>query len=160
MIVDHIFIQVNPQSFVRFTVTRLAMPLFFLISGHLVKRVTKRTAAIFAVGLLLPAFIPWVDSPNVLCWYALGSIIIVYLKKARIGIIIFALTWAANYYNHPEFSSYWPWSLFALMCFGSLLERKTFAIGEKLHSSFAVIGRFPLSIYVGHMILIQAIVSM
>lgn len=76
MIVDHVAL-LGGLQLVRVTVGRLALPIFFVLAGALVRRLTWRHGAIFAVGLVLPVAVPWIDSPNVLTLYAVGAVVLV-----------------------------------------------------------------------------------
>lgn len=159
MLLDHSLVVAGLyHSPVRATLTRLSMPLFFLISGHLVKRLGIRQFYVGFIGLFLPLAVPWVDSPNVLFWYAIGCALILYLPRNM--IIALPLLMAANYEGLFRIdSSYWPLALFALMALGKQISREQFErVGSLLPSPISYLGRFPLTIYITHLLIMQAFV--
>ena len=158
MILDHILDLTHELPLIRMTVTRLSMPLFFIISGHLVKRVNARTFQIMVIGFILPISIPWIDNPNVLFWYAVGTIVVVYVKQKWL-IILAALTMGANHYALYIGSSYDPLFLIAFMAIGSTFPREYFSWGNRLPAFFTFVGKYPLSIYLGHLFLLTGILT-
>lgn len=162
MIVDHVILVFEGPVEIRYTLTRLSMPLFFLISGHVAKRIdAPKLLLIGTLGFLLPIYVTFVDNPNVLFWYAVSVPIIVLCKRKPIalyGIVLFALTIMANYFQGTSFgNSYNPLALLALMAVGALIPRDNFQFANRLPSFLAFVGSFPLSIYVGHLLALETI---
>lgn len=159
MVADHVAIFLGPEI-LRETLTRASMPLFFLLAGHLVKRVSWRLIGVGVIGLFLPLYVEFIDDPNVLLWLCVFGICTAYVRKVPsllpIGIVI-ALTVMANYFGTTPFGGYHPLALFALMLLGAMIPRESFWIGERLPRWFATLGRFSLSVYVVHTILIQVV---
>lgn len=157
MIVDHVSraLGVEPP---RLTIGRLAVPVFFVLSGHLARRVTWRHAVIGAVGLLLPAFVPWIDNPNVLFLYVLGAVGLVVARRvgvwgpALLGVAmvtVLANGWGSYGTGYPL-----P-ALAALMVAGHYMPRTWLVgAGERLPAFLAVAGRRPVSWYVGHLLVL------
>lgn len=160
MILDHSLIVLSfGSSPIRHTITRLAMPIFFIVSGHLVRKFTSRTLIIGLIGLCLPVIVPWIDSPNVLTWYALGTLLLTKMSRKYYWLIIaLALTLSSNFFNHDYGSSYWPYGLWALMATGALIPRELFTPFRRLPKFLDTIGRRPLLIYVGHLLIAEMIV--
>ena len=151
MILDHVVFVTNGPFVIRETITRAAMPIFFLVSGHLVKQVSFRLVTIGTIGIALPTVVTFLDNPNVLVWYALFAPVIVVLKlrpnylPVALGII---LSLAANNHIGIVANSYPPMFLLALMILGAIIPRKRFVTFERLPNVFTFIGKFPLTIYV------------
>lgn len=159
MVLDHLalFLEVLP---VRLTLGRLAMPLFFLVAGHLAYRLSRRHGLALVLGLALPWIAPWVDSPNVLLWWAVFSAVLVgarYLSWSPVFYVAAALTFAANGWFYDLGTSYEPYALLGLMALGQLLPRSSFAFADRLPGVFASIGRRPLTWYVGHVLVLVVV---
>lgn len=161
MIADHIAIFTGPFLF-RSTITRLSMPIFFILAGHLAHRITWRMPAIGLIGCCIPYVIPFVDKPNVLYWYAIFAPIIVIAKRKSVTlyvIIAISLTIFANYYGGGFFGSYEPFGLLSLMALGAIIPRHGFYSALRLPglSLLASIGRYPISFYVGHLLILREV---
>ena len=164
MICDHILVYVDHDSVLRY-LTRVAMPLFFIISGHVVRKIHgKRLFGIAMIGLVLPLIFPWIDNPNVLFLYAVFVPIIVVWKNSERDRPMFffaiacALTYSAN--DYPAFGNgYDPVTTFAIMCLGALVPTWYFVIFDWIPRPIRVIGSYPLSIYVGHLFLLGIIAA-
>ena len=161
MIFDHVLLVFHGPFVIRHTLTRAAMPLFFVIGGHLIKQVSWRIAGIGVVGILIPIAIPFIDNPNVLFWYAAFAGPIVLAKRYPISlpiIVAVALTVAANGYVKLVGNSYDPLSLFSLMCLGAMIPRAYFSFGTCIPGWIGTVGRFPLRAYVLHLFLLEALI--
>lgn len=165
MVVDHVALFAGLEP-VRMTVGRLAMPLFFVLAGHLVARWSWRLLWVAWLGLVLPLFAGWVDSPNVLLWYAMGAAALLVLRQVDASpwwLIVVALALAANGFGSAGEvdlfgrSSYDPWALFGLLAVGALLPRTAFAWCVRIPRWLAPVGRYPLTVYVGHVLLLTAL---
>ena len=162
MVIDHTCFIVGGLDAVRLGVGRLAMPIFFILAGHLVRRLTIRHAAIAALGVALPVAVPWVDNPNVLLWYALGAVVVV--TSARVHraapalLALAAVTFTANF-PWTVGTGFVPTLLLALMVAGHYMPRSwMIEAGRRLPRWMAVPGRFPVSFYVCHLLVLQSIV--
>lgn len=162
MILDHVWLLTVSHDLdpVRL-LTRLAMPVFFLVAGHLVTRLSWRHAGIAALGIALPVVVPWIDSPNVLVLYALGAAVVVLHRRLSAPLwvpIAFALTLSANgiSWGHST-GAYGAFELVGLMCLGAMLPRATFA-AVRAPRWVQLVGRRPLRWYVGHLLALQLVV--
>jgi fucose 4-O-acetylase-like acetyltransferase len=163
MMIDHAVIITSGPVELRQTIGRIALPLFFIVAGHLAHRLTWRHAWILGVGLLLPVFIPWLSTPNILVSYVLGAVALwacsLMGRNARyvaVAVVVVCLTAVAN--GHGNDGGYNGFALLALMVAGSLTSRDWFEwLGGWLWRPLAVIGRRPLTWYVGHLALFELI---
>ena len=154
MVVDHLALAFGVLP-LRLTLGRLAMPLFFILAGHLSRRVGPRTLWALALGLALPALAPWIDSPNVLAWYAAGVGALAAARYLRLPLwllLALPLTLAANGWGSPVLTGYNPLCLLGLMALGAMLPRASFDWARRLPAPLAVLGRYPLTVYVGHVL--------
>jgi uncharacterized membrane protein YcfT len=159
MVVDHVALIFAGPQLLRETIGRLAVPLFFIVGGHLVRRLSWRHGWVLLVGLALPALIPWVDAPNVLVHYAIGAALLVAMRAGRLSpwlLVALALTAMANE-TMPAGNGYNPVALYALMAVGAVIGRHSFVFGERLPRFLGLVGRFPLSVYVGHLFLFEIV---
>lgn len=162
MICDHLAYLLAGPDVLRYTVGRLAVPLFFLLSGHLAQRVTWRHLRLACLGLALPVVVPWVDSPNVLLWLAVGGAVVAGLRRwpaALVAVIVAALTVAANGWADLLGTGYAPLQLLALMAAGALLPRAGLVrAGLLVPGRLAVhLGRHALLVYVAHLVALQGL---
>lgn len=162
MILDHVFIVfVDPSSPIRLTITRLSMPIFFILAGHLCKRISWRLLLIGVVGITLPLVVSFIDDPNVLFWYAVFAPIIVFLRKypaALIGVVVFALTVSANYMQGTFYGTYYPPALFAFMALGAIMSRPLVIDFAQRIPRIPWLGTYPLTIYVLHLLALEQFV--
>lgn len=160
MMLDHLAYAVGADA-VRWTVGRLAMPVFFVVAGALVRRLTVRHLGVAALGLLLPVLVPWIDSPNVLLLYALSVPVLVLTSRSHVirgVVLVLVLTVSAN--GLGELGTGYPWPLLlALMLVGQDVGPRLLArCGDWLPRwpVLAMVGRAPLRWYVGHLLVLQA----
>lgn len=162
MMVDHLalFSGADSAFWLRLLPGRLAMPMFFVLAGHLAgRRPGWRWVAVLAVGVMLPAAAPWIDSPNVLVWWCLGGLLVWACKFAGVPVYLLAvlgLGMAANGWGFSGASGYDGFALVGLMSVGSMIPRSSFAWAGSLPVWVAVIGRAPLRWYVGHVLVLTA----
>lgn len=166
MLLDHVLAVTGHGAIVRASLTRLSMPLFFVLAGHLARRVdVSRLLLVAAAGVALPMLVPWVDSPNVLLIYAMGVPVIVWARRRPVRlwwIVGFALTWYANRFGLPpaNVDAYAPLGLWGLLAVGALLGRDSLeSLGRRLPRGIGRLGRYPLTVYVGHLLLLQLLVA-
>ena len=167
MVLDHLCLIFHTCYWLRLTAGRVAMPLFFLVSGHLVRRLGWRHGWVLLLGLLVPFVVPWIDSPNVLVWYVVGAVWIVAARYAGIWLwlpSLVGLAWAANFGVwsplHVGPDSFDGLMLIGIMGMGAALETDAFDWGLRLPRFFERIGRYPLSVYVGHLLILNGLVFM
>jgi hypothetical protein len=118
--------------------------------------------AIGLVGAALPLVVPWIDTPNVLVWYALlGALVIVTPVRWRLVWVLLPLTLLANgMLVGRQGTSYEPAALLGLLALGSVLYPYNVAhLGDRLPPALGWVGRYPMSIYVGHLLLLEAVVA-
>lgn len=161
MLADHLALFLGADA-VRSTVGRLAMPLFFVVAGHLSRRLSSRLVLVAGWGLCLPTFAPWIDSPNVLVLLATGAFLLSACRRWSVHpgwLAAVCLGLLANGAGPLAVGSYPPAALVGLMALGAMLHRDAFAWGERLPGWVAWLGRWPLSFYVGHVLLLTAVAS-
>jgi surface polysaccharide O-acyltransferase-like enzyme len=158
MILDHLLLVAAAPGWWRDTITRAAMPLFFVVAGHLLHRLSWRHLFVAGIGLVLPV-VTFVEDPNVLLIYALAAPAVVIARRYALGLpllLVAAVTVCAN--NVPTIgTSYNPAALLALLCIGAGLDRSLFAHARRLPAALGHLGRYPLTVYVGHVLLLTAI---
>lgn len=157
MIADHIAL-VTGLLLVHVSVGRLAMPLFFVLAGHLAHRLSGRHLDALWLGLVLPVLVFFVDRPNVLVWYVLCCVVLWAFDRARWPVwplLVLALIFGANGWSLQVGSSYDPLMLLAFMVLGRLAPASMFFVGRRLPVWFAVLGRRPLTWYIGHALVLQ-----
>lgn len=168
MIVDHLAIMIGDGAEpLRLTIGRLAMPIFFLIAGIFATRISWRHALIFAIGITLPLYATWIDYPNVLVIYVVGACILAGIRRlpthwqfsSKMVVAAVFLTMSANGFD--KFSHSFAFgSLIVLMIIGNIVGRNDFRrFGDYLPliPGFGFIGRHPLAIYVGHIVLFESV---
>jgi hypothetical protein len=163
MAADHLLYVTHGPAELRHTVTRVAMPLFALVAGYLVRRLSLRWLWVFTVGAALPVAVPWIDNPNILCELAAGAVVCVAARRWRygpllaFGVLAWALTIAANGYAVPV-GSYQLTAVVGLMLLGQHSGDLLAGIGGRwLPGWLAGLGRYPLTVYVGHLLAIQLV---
>lgn len=161
MIGDHLAIILG-LSLYRVTAGRLAMPLFFILAGHLAGRLGYRQVWAVVLGLVLPVVSVLVDRPNVLVWWGLGCAGLWICDRLAVpawSLAVAALTFAANGWAvTPGPLSYDPVALIGLMALGKCASSSAFLLGARLPAVLGRIGRYPLSWYVGHLLVLQGFV--
>lgn len=160
MVGDHVARWLQPWgSLFNVSLGRVAMPLFFILAGALSGRLRWRHLWIGVVGLALPVAVPWVDAPNVLVWWALGSVLLYVVRWGGVPawvVVAVALTFAANGWVESGLS-FDGRDLFALMALGAMIGPVGLSWSSWLPSWLARVGRYPLTVYVGHLLIIQAV---
>lgn len=160
MLVDHLA-YLGGVVELRLTVGRLAMPLFFLLAGGLVRRWGSRHALALGLGLLLPLVAPWAGAPNVLVVFAVGAALLLLCERSGLPVpllVLISLVAAANRWEVGT-SSYDPAALIAIMALGRLIGTDwAVRLGDRLPAWLAGLGRRPLLWYVGNVVLIQAVI--
>lgn len=167
MMIDHVSAVSGGPWLVRWTVGRLAMPIFFVLAGYLCRRVSWRTGAVAALGVALPFAVPWIDRPNVLVWWAAGSAVLVGTRRLGIGpgwVAAFCLALMGNFVLLALGDGYPAAALVGLMALGALAGDRDAESGgrsyawrwaERLPGWLAVVGERPVRWYVGHLLVLQ-----
>lgn len=169
MLIDHLAHFIPNGEPLRLTIGRLAMPLFFLVAGSLVSKLNfTRLTVLAVIGIALPTvYVGWIDNPNVLLYYAIGAIIVYFLRTSDVALIValaVCFTFAANFPLKLSPTSYPFETLLGFMLIGAILGRNPFhklgkwarLIGPRT-SWIRAIGRRPLSFYVGHLVIIESV---
>lgn len=161
MMVDHVCKLIGPELWpLRWTVGRLALPIFFVLAGYLVRSLSRRHALIGLVGLGLPLAVPWIDSPNVLVWWAIGCGVLVAARTYGVDpavLVVVCVALLANGIGGGFPHSYPPVALLALMATGAWLRRDWFPVPAVNVPAFAALGRAPVRWYVGHVLVLEMI---
>jgi len=148
MLADHLALYLDGPDVVRWTVGRVAAPLFFLLAGALVTRCTWRHGWLFfGAWLLLP---PERIPDGVLPMIAVGCVVVVAARRwgavpvGLLGCVIAATALPLHGYVTPL--------TVATCLLGAHLGRPVLTVwGSKLPPWFAVCGRYPLTFYVTHL---------
>jgi uncharacterized membrane protein len=163
MLVDHVLLLSSAPDWTRLNVTRLAMPLFFVIGGHLVRRFAwARWAGVLLAGFAVEAFAPWSGAGVLLLCFVVGAVYVVSCRgRARTALlcvpVVASLVLYANGLAPAGGGQYAPVALVGFMCAGALLSRSRFEAGARLPAVLGLLGRYPLSLYVGHLLVFQAV---
>lgn len=157
MCLDHLMLVLELNPLLRWGPTRLAMPLFMLIAGSLITRLTWRHLAIGVIGLGLPLFVPWTGQPNILFCYAIGAAVVVVSRRLGGPVPVILLAGCiAMLTNGLDFGSYPVLGVVALVLLGSMLPRGVWEpVGSHLPEWLEWLGRWPLTIYVGHLLYLR-----
>lgn len=160
MVLDHVLVVADVGTPVRLTVTRASMPLFFLIAGSLVRRARwGRLGLVAVLGAVLPVVVPWVDAPNVLLYYAVGAVLLAVVRGRRgrwVALAVAASLAANGYLAFP--GAYSPGGLWVLMLAGALAGAPALdRVGARLPAWVARAGRYPLTVYVVHLLALRAV---
>ena len=161
MVVDHLVLVFSGPDALRLTVGRLAVPAFFILAGHLAGRLRWRHAGVFAVGLVLPLVVPWIDSPNVLVYWAVGCVVLAGCRRLGVPAWVLAgvaLTAAANGWGYAPGTGYDANALVGLMGLGVLVPRSGFLFAARAPGWVGAVGSRPLTWYVGHLVVLQFLI--
>lgn len=157
MVLDHVLVQVEPLSPLRFTVTRLSLPLFVGCAAtvHRGTMRPRRVAALLAVGLLEAVDNPWLHlgTPGpvlliggtalVMCWEP---------ARSRAGLLG-ALGLLQALYLPVAWSGYQPGLVLAWWVLGVVLVDALRPLAWRF-DALAFVGRGPLRFYVAHLLIL------
>lgn len=152
MVADHVSRYVPGGWWFSVTGGRVAVPLFFVVAGALVSRLSWRHGGVAVLGLALPLVVPWIDAPNVLVLYVVGVVAVLACRAVPVLgvlVVVAALTAFANQWPGPVpvRGAYVPLALLGLMVVGQLAGRvPVAAVAGRLPGWLAWVGRFPLSV--------------
>ena len=177
MIIDHVFSlleSVGIQNIVlensRLTVTRFSMPLFMIASGIVWVRYglkVKRWSQVFFLALILNAMMrllwPDFNFPEILLVWSVLAIF--WRVIVRYPIITMIVGYTQTTFWQIPWQGFQPGELLIFLSVGALIgkiplenlwrERRT----AKLLEPLALVGRYPLAIYGGHLFLLAVIVA-
>lgn len=154
MVVDHYLVVFgNPQSVIRLTATRAALPIFCVIAGSLLKdKPNVQRLALIGIAGCMASFIGTpigIGQPDILLLLAIGIGLTPYV--ANIPFLCIAIiqpvTWPIAW------TGYQPGTIMALLIVGRLLvdKRQIATNWGALEKPLAFIGRYPLTLYIGHL---------
>lgn len=159
MIVDHVWFVTGLHEW-RTSITRLALPMFFVVSGMLLRSGVcneRRGLLLVCLGLLMPVAVPWIDNPNVLLWIGLGGLVLPVIGAVgELVIVIVGLTMQANGYGVMA-AGYSPYGLLGLMVIGMWFRDIRRMVPEVPGAVFGLMGRYALGIYVGHLLVLEGV---
>lgn len=156
MTVDHLALFLDVPE-LRVTVGRVAMPLFFVLGGHLARRLSWRLLLVPVVGLALEVVAPWSGAGSLLVTFAAGAVFVVLARRHPPILAVVAaagIALGANGYAELLGSAYDPRCLVALMALGALLDRRILEGLRWTPAPLVLLGRFPLTFYAGHVLLL------
>jgi hypothetical protein len=105
--------------------------------------------------LVLPAVVSWIDAPNVLLLWSVGCLVVLAFRwlNAPVWLLVaVGLTLSANGLALRPAGAFDVAAVWALMALGAALPRSAFAVGAALPSWLGLLGRHPVSWYVGHVL--------
>lgn len=177
MILDHSLFAIesigvanNIVEYSRLSITRFSMPLFMIASGMiwvLYGLRIKRWFQVFILSILINITIKvlWPDFNNPEILFVWTIIAIGYQLIVRFPITVMIIGYIQFIFWPVLWSGYQPGELAIFLSVGVLVARapldKTWKKirFEKLLSTLAFLGRYPLSIYSGHLISLSLIVA-
>jgi len=156
MILDHVLVQVAPSHPLRYTATRLALPLFMACSAQVVRGFTRRRwaqllAAIAAEAVLMP--LTGLASPGILAVYLLATVLLMYTPGGHVAVVgVLGLLQAI--YLSTGWEGYQPGLVVAYLAFGAFaaLTGELQRLGSWLPVWLGSLGRRPLVWYIGHLL--------
>lgn len=166
MFVDHVLVLVDPAHIGRLTVTRLSLPLFLLTAGFLYRGPRRRQLALIPAAIAATVLVgigesatgdPWLGQPDVLWMIGWAFLLlgVVHWGRLPLGwVLVFAVlqpvTWVAGH------DGYQLGTVVALLIAGQLLDVPALLRpADRLPSWVGLLGRYPLTAYVGHLLLIS-----
>lgn len=154
MIVDHICLYAHTGNWLRWTVGRLAAPLFFILAGHLARRLSWRHAwLILGAGALVPHTIHDLVLPAI----GIGCVVVVLAR--RLGVLVpatFVTLVAAT--ALPLTGTYFTPLTTCTCLLGAQLSRQhLLRAGQRLPRWLRWLGRWPLTTYLAHLWLLEGL---
>ena len=158
MVADHLALFAGADA-VRWTVGRLAFPLFLLLAGHLARRPSWRLLWLVVLGQVLYALVPWSSADVVLLWLAAGSLYVALLRGRRWALLLPLFLVLVLHLNGFVAQAYDGWAALAICCAGALLPRSSFAWAGRLPAVLGRLGRWPLTVYACHLLVLAGAVA-
>ena len=177
MILDHSLFAIesigmanNIVEYSRLSITRFSMPLFMIASGIICKLYglrIKRWIQVFILSILVNVTIRvlWPDFNNPEILFVWTLLAIGYRLIVRFPITVMIIGYTQFVFWPVSWGGYQPGELAIFLGVGVLIARAPLDRTwkqirfEKLLSTFAFLGRYPLSIYSGHLISLSLIVA-
>lgn len=154
MVADHLAATAG-MDLLRLGPTRWALPIFALIAGSLTAS-TARLVECAAAGLVVSALAigsDWMNGVDVLV-LLVGAKAVVQLRPGwALPAAVVGLCQAA--YVPVEWSGYQPGWVLGWVALGALVPVRAWAEGLPSLTRLAGVGRWPLAIYVGHLVLLR-----
>ena len=154
MIVDHVLVVMQPDSVIRFTLTRAAMPLFCVLAGTFLTDRFKWHRWLYIAGCGVVLSLPGVGvqgKPDILLLLA-GSFVVATAWPSLV-LMCFAFLQPATW--RIGWGGYEPGLVLGFVLVGRLLPDvlyKLYRAGSLLPNWVAVLGRYPLTIYCVHLL--------
>jgi hypothetical protein len=164
MVLDHVLLQIEPTHSLRYTLTRLSLPLFMITAGTLYRPATPRRLARLAPAILVEATISTIvleSRPGIVTVYAIALLTTTATQhiprlgtpRALIAIgllqtLLLPITW----------TGYQPGLVLAFVNAGRLINPASLPAMSP-DSRLATIGRYPMTWYVGHLLVLIAITA-
>jgi uncharacterized membrane protein len=158
MVVDHVCLYAGGPAELRWTVGRVAAPVFFVLAGHLATRVTARHFWLFPLALfVVPEPVAYDGLLIAVC--ACSLLTVLARRTSVAGCLLGALVLDVAVPGVASLNGTYLLPS-TLVCFlvGALLERRHLErLAAGLPPWLAQVGRYPLSLYVGHLLLLDAL---
>ena len=164
---------IDDARFFRLTITRLALPLFMVVSGYLLadrdrpsRRRQGQLLAAAVVAQILFAPLPGLSDVDVLVVVFVVQLAWPVLRASPVVFAALGMVAAVNVATLPfGWTGYSPALVAALMCLGALAARTKDRGAERarrmpLPKWLAAVGRRPLTAYVGHLAVIWVFVQL
>lgn len=164
MVLDHVLVQVAPTHWLRYTVTRLSLPLFvmaatFVWTGSVSSRRLRQLALAVVVETVLLGALGMAE-PGPVAMIALVLVVasvVPWVRYNAAPVAVLGLL-QALYLPFP-WDGYQPGLVFAWWGIGCLGAAGFVGWGERCPGWFAVVGRRPLAWYCGHLFVLAVIVG-
>lgn len=164
MLLDHLLVQVDPDSFLRFTLTRASLPLFMAASaavwrpGIRPKRLALITAVVVLELLVSPAL--GMAMPGIMLVYLVAIVPLGnWYRASHHAYAIGALGLVQALYLPVGWAGYEPGLVVLWWCLGRLGSYQLDRLGERLPPALAQVGRHPLGWYAGHLVALVVLVE-
>lgn len=163
MILDHTALHAG-LDVLRWTGGRFAMPLFMLIAGSLVRRLSWRMGGVLVLGVMLPVAFDWLTAPGILVAYVIGAVAILIVQTVAAGssrelLVGYAVVGTVAVALAANGVQSWLTGAVALMVIGAAVgAARIEVLGGSVPRWLAGIGRYPLRWYVCHIIALDALV--
>lgn len=159
MVMDHALVLIDPDSPARYSITRAALPLFCIASAQ--ARSSRpprwsRIAALVCVGAAISAAsaLWWPEllvRPDVLIVFA-AAIAIRYALRGLHPVVVAIIGWTQAAFLPIGWDGYELGTLVMWLAIGALVSAPTIdELASKLPKWLAVLGRYPLTVYAGHL---------
>lgn len=161
MVLDHALVLVDPTNPLRYTLTRLALPLFMVTAATVHRPVTPRRLLHFAPATaveLLVATPLLGTSPGIVTTYALVAVLFDHAGplRQRPGLLL-TLGLIQALYLPLGITGYQPGLVLAWFALGRLAPTDFAAVAPRHLALLEPLGRHPLPWYVGHLLALAGV---